>query len=305
MSPEDLRDLRDLLGDAVADVEPRDRLGEIRRRTARPAHHRRWPLAVLAAGTATAAVVSAVAVLGDLVASPEEDAPADRPAQEQAAVATYFVGGTANGDFLFREFHPVPSTADDSALTLAALRRLEADAGPSDPDYRTLWPDGAFLDAVVAPDAVVVTISEDAADDPSTTTVDGIQQVVYTAQAAVGRVVPVTLATSRRTVRAQVSRDGSRLTPVNISDPAEGHTVDDLLTVRGTVRPPAAGLATLPWTLVADDKIALSGEAPVTSGSWEQTTDIADLKPGTYELVVSLLVGLDDPTVDTRTVVVR
>ncbi|KRB77357.1 hypothetical protein ASE01_11585 [Nocardioides sp. Root190] len=299
-------DLRWLLSDAVADVDPGDGLGAIRRRTAQVPRRtpRRWPLLVLGAGTATAAVIGAVALVGSLGRPGGEDGPADQPAERLDAVATYFLGTTPEGDRLYREFQSVPHTGDGTARALSALRRLETDAGPDDPDYRTAWPDGAFLALDATAEAITVRISEGAAADPAAVAVESIQQVVYTAQAAVGRVVPVTVETAGGTVRTDVVRDGDVLTPVNISDPAEGHTVDDLLTVRGTVRPPT-GLDSLPWTLVADGEVALSGEAPVTGGTWEQTTDITDLAPGTYTLVVSLLVGPDDPAVDTRTLTVR
>uniref|UniRef100_UPI001C7E59EA hypothetical protein n=1 Tax=Nocardioides stalactiti TaxID=2755356 RepID=UPI001C7E59EA len=46
--------LRALLHDAVADVEPRDGLADVRRRARRPAPRRRWAPVLLGAGAVAA-----------------------------------------------------------------------------------------------------------------------------------------------------------------------------------------------------------------------------------------------------------
>lgn len=297
-------DLRHLLDDAVGEITPNDRLGEIRRRTARPVRRRRWTLVVLAAGTATAAVVGAVALVSSIGTPVGDDAPTTRPAERTDAVATYFVGDTMQGDRLFREFQSVPRSRDEAGRALEALQRLEA--GPADPDYRTLWPAGSFVSVETTATLITVRLSEAAASDLATMRTDGLQQVVYTAQAAVARVVPVSFASDSRVLLPDLARDGSVLNAVNISDPAEGHTVDDLLTVRGTVRPFSSSVVAVPWSLRSGDgAVALSHRAPITDGTWEQTVDVSSLAPGTYVLLARVLDGVDTPAIDTRTVTVR
>ena len=59
-----MNDLHDLLHDAVDDIEPADRLAELRARTASPAHAARpWFYAAGATVLATAAAVAVVAVM--------------------------------------------------------------------------------------------------------------------------------------------------------------------------------------------------------------------------------------------------
>ncbi|MFC7502283.1 hypothetical protein ACOACQ_11365 [Nocardioides sp. CPCC 206347] len=303
------RDLASLFADAVSDVVPGDRLGEIRRATAHNTRTpRRWAL-VLAAGTATAAVVGGGAALSQLGLPNGDDVAG--PGNEHMAVATYYVGETPDGDRLFREFQSIDATDDTAARALEAVRLLESDAGANDPDYETAWPAGAFVDVALGDDGIRLTISDEAAGDPGTTGTNGLQQAVFTAQAAVGETLPVSFVTGDRTVRDDVRRDNAVLTPVNISDPTEGHSVSGVLTMRGTVRSPrGAEVDDVPWELrSADGALALSGAAPATGTTWETTADIADLAPGRYVLTVSGASPTSGPTngpaTDTRTVTVR
>ncbi|KRA29435.1 MULTISPECIES: hypothetical protein [unclassified Nocardioides] len=300
----DDRDLRSLFEDAVSDVVPGDRLGEIRRATAKSASRKpnRWAL-VLAAGTATAAVVGAGALVGQL--GPDDNPPASDPDDTTRAVAAYFLGETPSGDRLFREFQSVDGADGAAALALEAVRLLESDAGATDPDYNTVWPAGAFLDVALSDDGIQLTISDEASNDPAVTSVDGLQQAVFTAQAAVGETLPVSFAAGGRTIRDDVQRDTALLTPVNISDPVEGHSVSGDLTLRGTARSAKDNFDNVSWSLAAaDGEVALSGLAPVTGTAWETTTDIADLAPGRYVLTVSAATDNGTAT-DTRTVTVR
>lgn len=304
MNDDQIDDLTSLFADAVSDVVPADRLGEIRRATAQAAARkpRRWSL-VLAAGTATAAVVAAGALVGQL--GPDETPPASDPDRTSRAVAEYFLGDTPAGTRLFREFQSVGPVDDAAARTLAALQLLESDAGADDPDYETAWPAGAFLDVALSDEGIRLTISDEAGNDPAATSTDGVQQAVFTAQAALGEIVPVTFVAGGRTVRDGVERNTAVLSPVNISDPAEGHTVSGILTLRGTARAPGNSVDDVGWELRSTDgKVALSGVAPVTGTAWETTASIADLDAGRYVLTVSIA---DDngAATDTRTVTVH
>ncbi len=308
--PDDLDDLDDralqrLLSDAVADVEPHDRLGEIRRRTA-PAprrSRRRWTFAVLGAGVATASVVGTVAWLGGL-GLPDGDGDAASGEREQTVVAAYFIGAGPPLGGLYREFQTVPD--DGVAVPLAALRLLERDAGPHDPDYTTAWPDGSFTDVVVSDERITVGLSAPPADGAY----EHYGQAVFTVQAAVGELLPVQFVGPDGRHLRDVARDTAALAPVNISDPVEGHTVGDLLTVRGVVSPWGDAPREVSWelrTTDGTDAVVASDSVPVEDRAWEQTSSIADVPSGTYELVVSVSVPEDAglPGTDTRTLTVR
>lgn len=301
-------DLRRLLSDAVADIDPRDGLGAIRRRTTRPPRRRArgWPLLVLGAGTATAAVVGTVALVGSL-GSPADQAPAGPPEEPADAVAAYFVGQTPVGPRLFREFQAISPADEEAPLALAALRLLESDAGPLDPDYTTGWADGSFTAVSVGTGRIDVLLADRVDPLPAG---PAAQQAVFTVQAALGRSLPVAFSTPEGTLdvggRASVGRDTALLAPVNVTDPVEGHTVDDLLTVRGVVSPAGTAPAAVDWELLdVDDEPVVSGSAPVADRAWEQTTSIADVGAGTYVLRVRVPTPGGAPATDTRTVTVR
>ncbi|WP_205470885.1 Gmad2 immunoglobulin-like domain-containing protein [Nocardioides sp. SYSU D00038] len=124
-----------LVHDAVAEVEPTDRLAGIRSRVATRARHR---LRTAAGGTALVAA-AAVAVGSVVAGGPGDDAedPAAPPAR--VAVPAYYVGDGVAGAVLFREFVDLPASvprADRAARVLTGT--------PGDPDYRTLWPQGSL-----------------------------------------------------------------------------------------------------------------------------------------------------------------
>ncbi|GAA4801974.1 hypothetical protein ACFQ0K_13215 [Nocardioides caeni] len=296
-------DLRALLHGAVDDIDPADRLGEIRRRTAaRNRSRRHWPLVLVGAGTATAAVVGFAALAGQLGGGDEPGPEPAAPNPRQAAVAAYFIDDTfVDGQRLFREFHAVAPSDEPAVLALEALRLLEVDAGPLDPDYGTVWSDGSFVDVSLTDDRIVVTLDS---ARPTASAV-ALQQVVLTVQAAFAVTTPVTFA-APGAADQEVPRDPSLLAAVNITDPVEGHEVDDLLTLRGIVGPDARDLPDVAWQLRADgDAVVRSGSAPIDNGTWEVTTDIADLADGDYELAVTVQYGVDSIHTDTRTVTVR
>ncbi|TWG89987.1 immunoglobulin-like protein involved in spore germination [Nocardioides sp. J9] len=298
-------DLQRALGDAVADVEPRDRLGEIRRRTTpRPQRSSRLWALVLGAGVATAAVVGIGGWLGTVGLPGSGDGePAGSPERHEV-VATYFLADTPLGERLFREFRAVAPAADDEARVLAALRLLEQDEGPLDPDYRSGWPAGAFTGVEVSDGRVRVELSATVGVLPAAPVV---QQAVLTAQAAVGETLPVAFSSPVATLGPDagegVARDNRLLAPANITDPVEGHEVDDLLTLRGTVANGVEG--DVRWEVRDDQGVAVaSGTVTPDDLAWEHTTGIAEVPPGTYLLVVAVDTDAG-PAEDTRTVTVR
>lgn len=299
--PDDLA-LQRLLTDAVADVEPHDRLGEIRRRTA-PAPRRtrqRWTLAVLGAGVATASVVGAVALAGNLGLPGGDDQSA--AGSQPALVGTYFVGETTDGTWLYREFQVVDAgPATDRAL--AALRRLEVDAGPEDPDYTTLWPDGSFTSVAVVDDGIRVELGSRVRAVPAGL---ALQQAVQTVQGVLQQTTPVTFATPDGPLAGATSvrRDGSVVAPVNISDPVEGLETSGTLVVRGRASAARTGPKRVAWELRdATDEVVRAGDVDVAEAAWTMTLDLSDLAPGRYVIAAF---GADVATAtDTRTFVVH
>lgn len=311
-------DLRALLHDAVDDVEPDDRLGDLRRRTAGGRRTRRSRVApILAAGVATAAVVAGGVTVGLVGGGAErpEAGDRDRAAAEEGitsstserAAALYYLGDTPTGARLYREFGLVPAD-EGSAAVLTALRALTAGDGPDDPDYRTVWPADSFEDAVVQDDAIVVELGPAGLERPSDVSPGeaslGLQQVVYTAEGVIGRAVPVVFrhggVTAERVLGlpapGPVERDRLYATtaPVNISDPVEGLRADDVLEAGGTLATPVQAVS---WRLEdASGGAVEEGAADILASGvdgttehvrgWRVRVDLDGLSPGTYAFVV-------------------
>ena len=337
-------DLRAAFHDAVADIEPRDRLADVRRRTRgrRTTRSRRWAPVLVGAGAVAATVVAATFVVGGLGDDdPDDQRPvAGGPTSETSTVPTtsaaglYFVADTTTGPRLFREFQAVTPTGDPAQKVLFALQRLAADLGPRDRDYRTLWPSDAFTAVEVDDDRIVVELGTEAAlapTDPAGSAYLGVQQVVYTAEAALGDRLPVAFERDGQPVRevlglrvgAQVGRDTSFAitAPVNITDPSEGLLVEDGdLSANGTM---STNVRRVEWTLSFGGDVVDQGEAThldiegpdarATLGApgWETgEIDLSGLAPGQYVFeVTGLDVGQTSDTSsefsDTRTITVR
>lgn len=309
--------LRRLLEDAVAGVQPNDRLHEIRRLT-RPTPRRRWLPVVVASGLATASIVAAVVVTGLISGDEPTPAPLARPqpSPETSAMPVYFLSETQSGERLFREFQQLP-VADEAGSITSALARLESRGGADDPDYSTPWPSNSFADVRVEDDRIVVVLgSQEAVDGPdglsARTRELGVQQVVYTAEGVIGRSLPVAFeydgepTTTVLGIEVEESvernRDYAVVTPISISDPAEGVVVEgDQFVARGlttglnsdvmwSVRPVSSG--PLDPTLVPPHYGSTVGESFQADAverdylAWEAVIDVADLDPGTYLLVV-------------------
>lgn len=315
-TPED-RALRAALTDAAADVTPADRLGEVRRRTAAApptrSGRRRWLPVVAGAGALTAAVVAASVGLGDLgtPADPPTAGSGDGSAESGlSAAAVYFVSDSATGDRLYREFASVPATGG-SAAVLGALRAITADPGPADPDYRTWWPADSFADAVVSDDEVVVEVADAALNRPDGASAEqarlGLQQAVYTAEAALGRTIPVRFehggAAAGRVLGVRVTdlvpRDTRyRVTaPVNLSSPVEGAEVRGTFRASGTI---ASYIDRVQWRLTdARGRVVRRGQSlrdpaggpdgtPNSPGWATEPIDVSTLGSGTYRFTAQV-----------------
>jgi hypothetical protein len=344
MSTPDER-LAELLSDAVADVEPADRLDAIRDRTrvTTLASRRRGLFVVGGSVLATAAVVTAIALAtgqnspsadepGPLHSpsnavepTPTETTPAPPPPQTTTA-GGYYLGDTTGGPRLFREFTRVPA---DNPLDagLAALQQA-----PDDPDYWTPWPSGAFSEAHfdgIGDEGLIQVVLADSSlhDRPAgmsqAEAEAAVQQVVYTMQAATQTRAAVQFVYDHNPIdqvlgvpTAEPLANASplaTLSHVSISDPAEGQEVSGTFHATGVANSFEANVR---WEIRQGDTVPLEGFFTATGWMADRLfpfggdVDVSSLGPGTYTFVVSE----DDPSggaegngpdTDTRTIVVQ
>lgn len=353
--------LRRLLSDAVSDVEPDDRLEAIRasvrsdRKVVPMARSRSWTYA--GGILATAAVIGVVAFATGAVpgfdhaddtavgtqppggsqspsVAPSSAAPSSATTSPSSAAsstpaattyAVYYVGTDPRGrPVLFREFHR--GTADD---TLTAAVRDAMTSDPLDPDYVTPWAGLATLDhaSYQAGSGLQLTLKDGApsrrpASMSAAEARAAVQQLVYTAQAAVGQRVPVSFAIGHRPAPAHPTLLGvdisqpvpagkvmDTLSLISISDPNEGQTVSGPFTVDGVNN---GFEGTVVVYLERNGKRHLT--SPTIGGMggnklwpWSVTLDPSTLKPGTYTLVAANddPSGQGKPATDDRVIVVR
>ena len=343
LDPELDRRLGELLRDAVAGIEPDDRLGELRARVARPPRRRVGLVALGGTALAAGAAVVAVAVAGpqllgsddqpdesSVASSPGDDASAEAssaptgPPVARRAVAGYYLGDTPTGVRLVREFRSVESADDGPAASVRLLTTT-----PADPDYRTEWPDGAFTGAEVGGDRITVKLADPSLEErPGSMTEEearaSVQQVVYTLQAYAQERLPVEFTTPdgpADRVLGTASAEPVTATPpldvlslVNLSAPDEGQVVSGRLSVEGVAN---SNEANVPWTL-QDEGGRTIDEGAFTAKGWmgdqlfpfRGTIDLSFVDPGTYTLVVTTddaSGGAEGPGAysDSRTVVVE
>ena len=225
-TPEDLEArLRGALAREADAVDPgADGLRAIRARIAagEGAAGHRWRGPLVAAVAASAVLVAGVAVAanrGDgtprpgpapATAPPSRGqtpaptgppaTPTDRPTGTATAadagtldsVPVYAIRMVGSQARLVREFRRVPARGDRVTSAVSALA-----LSPVDPDYTTFWRRPSRLSVRVAASGITVDLSADAFADTNTGTAEvpatAVQQLVWTATAAAGRDVPVTV----------------------------------------------------------------------------------------------------------------
>jgi hypothetical protein len=217
MNPHEEQRLRDLLDDAVSEVEPRDGLDAITSRTKVTSMSTRpWLYGVAGAVVATAATIADFAVLDDdtvpasnpepAASSPasqessEAPTPTETPSADEPVLETvpvYYQAETGRGPRLFREFHEVDTGGEPA---VAAVREaLTAD--PVDRDFRTPWAGlGADVGSVTHEGGTITVDLE--SDQPLRERPAGmskdvaamaVEQVLYTVQGALQSRDPVQL----------------------------------------------------------------------------------------------------------------
>ena len=310
-------ELRDLLTDAVADVEPEYRLDAIRARTSRRTFRRGW-YAAGAAVLAAAAVVTAVNLAQD-DGGRRENSPAANDLTHTAAL--YFVGDSPAGPRLYREFQKV------SGGPIADLAAMTDANGPDDPDYTTVWPRGFFRNVKVEDDAIEVSLGTWVGPQVEATKAEldlYLQQIVYTVQAATGRddlpvrfdgsVTQGFVLESNYVIVASVVRAPQleTLALMSVSDPVEGLAVHDSFIARGRA---SSFEGTVHWEIRRGQQVVLDGFTTAEGYvdhlyPWEtEPIDVSKLNPGRYTFAALT----DDPSggaegfgpfTDTRTIIV-
>lgn len=315
--------VREMLREVADGVEPGDRLDAIRSATSGGRRTARGWWAAGSVGLVAASVVTALALStggtprnGD--PGPAEPAPTsatELPDAVARAVPVYFVGDTPDGPRLYREFQSGdgPESAEtfalDAALSGASL----------DPDYRSLWPDGASAGGYSMHDQLItVSLTGDLHDRPAGMSEQeaqlAMEQVVRTAQGVFGHgKVPVQFELNyERTDQVlgiptseplATGSDLDVLAHVSLSDPSDGATVDndDPFTVKGLGNSFEGNIVTQIQRL--EGVVEIVKEKPAIAGTYEDrlfpfevTFDLTDVPPGDY-LVVS---RTDDPSGEAR-----
>jgi len=331
-SPDD--DLRELLDDAVTDVQPREGLSAIRARTEAPTVRplRPWLLGASAAVVATAATVAAVTLSGSPAphagpaVPPSSSPPVPSPsvsspvtAAAGGALPVYYSGDTTQGPRLFREFHAaVGGTGDRAARSVE-----ESVAGtPLDPDYATLWPAGTHVNHVERSGGTIVVDLGSASlhDRPASMTAAqagvALQQVVYSVQAAYQQRAPVRFLLDGQ-VTDQVLGEptseplaqgdaASTLAQVWVIDPSQGARVASGFAVSGLA---ASFEANVQWELLQGSTVVRHGHTTAAQCCvMAPYSFTVSAPPGTYTLVVhdEDASGAGHPAwQDTKTVTVR
>lgn len=322
------RDLARLLAEVADTLEPTDRLPALRASTAvAPARSWGWRLAPLAAAAAVVAVIGGITLSQDRTT---QDPPAsgDRAETGSVALPVYYVGATPQGDRLFREWRTGTSGTDK--LSQAVDAAVSGD--PIDPDYTTLWPAGTSASAA-AYAGPLITVDLTATERGGLLRRPGgmsraaarlaIQQVVYTAQAALGEGrVPVRLLVDGAAMplllgvridhpvgNAPVLQTLSR---VSLTRPSEGARITDArLDVEGVAN---AFEATVVCQVLRDGEVvrevALTAEGAGDTRLWPFVAqlDLTGLAPGDYVLraLIEDPSGADPtPYADTRSFTLR
>lgn len=305
-----------LLEDAVSDVQPPERIVEIRARV-RPSRRPWWYAgAGLVAAAATVTAVALVAGSSDRVADPV-DSPTGTPVVAVETVRLSWAGDTPQGPRLFGEPTQVEVRQGQSLLEAAVTAMVEGK--PLDPDYRNDWVGYSVEEVRESRGQVTVVLQH-----PDVGMIGG-----ELGQAQLAAVIGLFAEPERLKIKV-VSGEGtvedwvketSEFPPsllevmalVQIDAPLEGAEVSGSFTASGRAN---SFEATVPWRLEdAAGQVVREGFATAEGWAqrlypWETEVDVSGLAPGSYTFVANTSDpsgGTEGPgpTTDTRTVVVR
>jgi hypothetical protein len=365
--------LRRLLSDAVADIEPHDRLAQIRDsvrsnpKVVPMSRQRSW-IAVVGVAAAVAVIGGVAFAAGALQGNNADDPTPVGPGPSRThsstpvtpptssvpttptssgttapagtkAYAVYYVGDNPSGKpVLFREFHSGPDlpTADPGGNGGDVLTEAVQDALgtlPLDPDYRTPWRGLATLDYAsyettgAGYTLQIMLNGSNLADRPAGMSAAeaqaAVQQLVYTAQATIGKREPVVFTLQHQPPGTRPTLLGvdisqpianasvlKTLSLMSISSPNEGAQVSGTLTVTGANN---GFEATVVVYLERNGKRFLmtptmaSGAYDDKLFPWTVRLDLSKVQPGEYTLVAQNdnPSGKGSPAQDTRTLEVK
>lgn len=232
-----------------------------------------------------------------------------------SAVALYFVGDTAQGLRLYREFHR--ATTGTSPITTALSKLFTSK--PLDPDYTNLWPADSKVNSVdIKSDVATIDLTFSSLNVGSESEMRAIDQLVWTATAAEPSVKKVRFTKDGKTVesfaghvdtRGDFAREPSYevLAPVWITSIDEGGTTKSPLTFGGLAQTFEANVE---WEVRQGAKIVArgattAGEAAPARTPWKVT--VSTVSPGTYTIRAFTSSAKDGSLVaeDSKRIVVR
>jgi hypothetical protein len=322
--------LRRLLNDAVSDVDPDDRLEELRasvRPGARVVHHlhaRPW----YSAAAIVAAVICLVAFITNVASNNSADhgfsgqpgsstptmiatdtsepSPTVPPGTPPGELLVYYLGSGPKGDVLYPEMVPA---GDDPVHT--AISALMAD--PRDPDYRSAWGPGSILTAKLRHGVVEIELGAMRSHRPRSmsprTANEIVQQAIWTFHAASGR----------HDTKVQFLRNGKPaasvlgvaadhplqpgrvldvLSLMSISSPTEGQEITrGRFVVTGTNNGPESTVILKVVRSTGGEVVLQAHGTALDWGGdrlygWSVPIDTSELSAGTYTLIASN----DDPS---------
>lgn len=216
--------------------------------------------------------------------------PSATPSSQEAALALYWVGDTAKGFRLFREFKKV-AVGEDPIRT--AVQTLFS-SSPQDGDYTNLWPATSKVNSVrIEEGMATIDISPGKLNVGAEAEMRAIDQLVWTATAANPAIKQVKILINGKEAESlaghvDLTEPFARgltyevLADIWILSPVEGQKVDNDVVVEGVATTFEANVA---WRLLKGGQTVKSGattagEAAPARAPW--TISFTDLAPGEY-----------------------
>lgn len=295
--------LRDLLHDAVADIEPTRDLEEVHARAVRPRVH--WAPVTVAAALATVLVVTGTTWLVQGRGQDIDGAAAVAPTVQ---VVAYAVVPTDAGPRLAADPRDVRSSREDVQTAVTATLT----GAPTDPDYRAVVaePGGLTVSTGAPRDGVVTVDIETNGADLGTSERMLTQAVAWTVATSIGNdSIDVVITIDGSSLGDATRTDDAILAPITVESLADGHTVPRQFTVSGLA---AVFEATVGWRVLDADgavvqEYSATAEECCTPSPYSFQLD---LEPGTYTLELTEDSGADPgegyaPYSDTRRITVE